>query len=299
MSTQTDLRQRITDEIIEGIKTGNPIWRRPWASADPGLPANVVSRRVYSGLNVFALWSAGQERGFTSRYWGTYQQWAELGGQVRRRPDGIAPGQWGCRINYFREITKARDTGEGEREDRYKLLRSYTVFNLDQVDGVALDRLRYKPSDRPAAPDYQPAEHAVRATGADIRFGGDRAYYSRVGDYIQLPPRAAFVAAHEYYGTAFHELAHWSEQRLGWTGSYPMGELVAEIAGCFVCSELAVPQSDDLTNHAAYLAHWLREIAADPAALTRAAAQASRTTDFILSFSRPAEAVAGSVASVA
>ena len=78
-----------------------------------------------------------------------------------------------------------------------------------------------------------------------------------------------------------------------------MGELVAEIAACFVGSELAVPQSTDLSNHAAYLAHWLREIEADPAALTRAAAQASQVCDFILGFGRPAGVRAGVTASVA
>ena len=299
MSTQTDLRQRITAEIIEGIKTGNPIWKRPWASADPGRPANAVSRRPYSGVNVFALWALARERGYTSKYWATYQQWQALGGQVRRRPDDAPPGGWGCRIVYCRELTKTRDTDEGERVDRYKLLRSYTVFSLDQVDGAALDHLRYKPAAVPVVPDYQPAEHAIRATGAAIRFGGERAFYSQARDYIQMPPREAFAEVHEYYATAFHELAHWAERRVGWSGSYAMGELVAEIAGCFVCSELAVPQPGDLSNHAAYLAHWLREIEADPTALTRAAAQASQVCDFILGFGHPAGVRAGVTASAA
>lgn len=298
MSTQTDLRQRITSEIVESIKAGTPPWRRPWAVADTGLPANIVSRRPYSGVNVLALWGLARARGYTSKFWGTYQQWAKLGGQVRRRPDDIPPGGWGARIIYCKEITRTRETDEGEKDERHKLLRSYTVFNLGQVDGAALDHLRYRPDARPAVPDYRPAEDAIRATGADIRYGGDRAYYSRTGDYIQLPTREAFVEAHEFYGTAFHELAHWSEKRLGWTGSYAMGELVAEISGCFTCSELGVPQSDDLTNHTAYLASWLREIEADPSALMRVASQASRVTDYLLGFSRQ-DAEAGEIIAVA
>ena len=35
----------------------------------------------------------------------------------------------------------------------------------------------------------------MAATGADIRYGGDRAYYHRKGDFIVLPPRATFIAA--------------------------------------------------------------------------------------------------------
>lgn len=290
MATQTtDLRQRITDEIIEGIRSGAPIWKRPWAGGDTGRPANVISRKAYSGINIFALWALARERGYTSRYWATYQQWAELGGQVRCRPDDIPQGGWGCRIIYCREISRTRATDEGERDEKYKLLRSYVVFNLDQVDGEALDHLRHNPAARPAVADYEPAERAIGATGADIRHGGDRAYYSRPGDYIQMPPRESFGEAHEYYGTTFHELAHWSEKRVGWSGSYAMGELIAEIAGCYICSELGVPQSKDMTNHVAYVGAWLREIEGDPTALMRAASQASRACDFILAFSRPAD----------
>lgn len=290
MVTQTtDLRQRITDEITEGIRNGAPIWKRPWAGGDNGRPANAVSRNPYSGVNIFALWALARERGYSSRYWATYRQWAELGGQVRRRPDDIPQGGWGCRIVYFKEVSRTRDTDEGERDDKYKLLRSYTVFNLDQVDGVALDHLRYKPETRPAIPNYEPAEHAIQATGADIRFGGDRAFYSRTEDYIQMPHRPDFPQVHEFYATSFHELGHWSERRLKWAGSYALGELIAEMSSAFVCSELGVPHSDDMTNHTAYVGAWLKEIEGDPQVLLRAAAQASRVCDFLLSFSRPVE----------
>ena len=98
MTIQTDLRQRITTEIIQSLRAGTPPWRRPWSSADPGLPCNVVSGRSYTGINIFALWALARERGYTSKYWATYQQWSKLGGQVRRRSDDVAPGEWGCRI---------------------------------------------------------------------------------------------------------------------------------------------------------------------------------------------------------
>jgi antirestriction protein ArdC len=68
-----------------------------------------------------------------------------------------------------------------------------------------------------------------------------------------------------------------------------MGELVAEIAGCFVCGELGIPNSDDLTNHLSYLSHWLRELENDPKAILKAASQASKAAKYILSFSHPSE----------
>jgi antirestriction protein ArdC len=58
----------------------------------------------------------------------------------------------------------------------------------------------------------------VAATGADIRFGGDRAYYCRPipegtwphhsdGDFICIPPKHRFNPAGAFYATAIHEMA--------------------------------------------------------------------------------------------
>ena len=74
--------------------------------------------------------------------------------------------------------------------------------------------------------------------------------------------------------------------RLGWKGSYALGELIAEIGACYLCAQLGVPCSDDLANHTAYLAVWLKELEDDPKVILKAASQASKATDFILSFSR-------------
>ena len=85
----------------------------------------------------------------------------------------------------------------------------------------------------------------------------------------------------------FHELSHWSEHRLGWEGSYALGELRAELAAVFTMAALNIPDSGDLTNHAAYLGSWLEALENDPKFLFRAAAAASKSADYILSFSRP------------
>ena len=95
-----------------------------------------------------------------------------------------------------------------------------------------------------AEPDFQPAEELIAATGADIRYGGDRAFYRRPtpagsfpnhheGDFIVMPPRATFDPPGAFYETAVHELAHWAEVRTGWDHDkegYALGELAAEIA---------------------------------------------------------------------
>lgn len=68
---------------------------------------------------------------------------------------------------------------------------------------------------------------------------------------------------------------------------------MAEVGGCFLCTEVGIPQSDDLSNQAAYLASWLGILQADPTAILTAASQASAAADFILSFSRKQDDATG------
>ncbi len=150
-----------------------------------------------------------------------------------------------------------------------------------------------------AQPDFAPAEELIAATGAEIRYGGDRAYYCRKGDFIMLPPKATFDPPGAFYETVGHELAHWAESRTGWDDrkqGYALGELVAEIASCYVAAELGIPQGEGLGNHAAYLRNWLDALKNDRNFIFTAAKQASKVTDFLLGFvKKPEPEAAGSL----
>jgi antirestriction protein ArdC len=206
MASQAERRQQITNQIIEVLESGSlPLWRRPWlVSKNSGRPANVSSKKPYQGVNPLLLELHARKHGFNSRWWGTYRQWQALGGQVTKRPDGIERGSWGCHVIYFSAVKKTKtDEQTGlEVEERFPLLRQYVLFNADQVSGGRAEH--YKAGEpvtvAGAIPDYQPAEELIAATKADIRFGGDRAFYLRPipegtwpnhkeGDYIQLPPK--------------------------------------------------------------------------------------------------------------
>jgi antirestriction protein ArdC len=289
MKNQIEIRQCITNQIIEALRAGTPPWRRPWTDLEnSGFPTNIASKRPYSGVNPLLLQLVAQHRGYQSQWWGTFNQWQSLGGRIMKRPADVPPGHWGTRIVFFRPVTKKTVTAEGdEATDKFLVLREFTVFNLDQVEGECLDHLRPRPRSQSNFIDYEPADKVIAATGADIRYGGNRAFYSRSDDHIQMPFKATFESQHEWYATHFHELCHWSEKRLAWEGSYALGELVAEIASCFLASGVGIPQSDDLSNHHAYLQAWLKELEGDPKAIFKAATQASKAADFILSFSRP------------
>jgi antirestriction protein ArdC len=298
MPNQNDFRQAITDQIIAALESGKvPPWRRPWKlGKNAGAPANVVSKRSYRGLNPILLSIHAEKHQLTSKWYGTFAQWRALGGTIMRRPDNVPQGQWGCPICFWSPITKTVQTPQGdEREDRFFVLRMYTVFCVDQVSGLGNLRADQPDTGEPLEVNYEPADDAIVATGASIRFGGGKAFYSPSGDYIQVPPKSTFESAHEFYATCFHELSHWSERRLNWkrdeTDSYARYELTAEIASCFLSRELGVPASDDLTNHTAYLASWLQALRSDPRFIFMASAQASKAADFILSFSRKSEDV--------
>lgn len=295
------IRKQITDQIVAALEADQIPWRRPWSlSPNSGRPASVATGKPYSGINPLLLELHSLKHGFTSRWWATYRQWQELGCQVRRRPAGVKAGQWGATIVFYKQIARTvedRQTGE-EREERIPMLRTFTVFNADQVEGEAAKGLQVHEPDIPAEPatlDYQPAEELITATGADVRHGGDRAAYAipmpkgswpnhAHGDYIQLPPRSTFNSTSEYYATALHELAHWSEVRLDFNADYAMCELVAEMASVFMATELAIPQSHDLSNHRRYLKGWLRRMNDDPKWMFTASTQASKVTDYLLSF---------------
>jgi antirestriction protein ArdC len=295
MPSQNEIRERITNQIIEALESGKLApWRMPWRN-DPnaGAPTNVVSHRCYRGINPLILQLHSIRFGFQSRWWGTFKQWKELGGSVIRRPQSVPSGQFGAGIIFWSKVTKVEENRHGEEEEKdIFFLRQYTVFNIDQVEGDHLNHLRVGHTITNANPvdTYEAADRAIAATGADIKYGGNRAYYNRKQDYIQVPLREQFSAG-EYYETILHELIHWSEHpnRLDWHQAerpYAVGELIAEMGSCFLASELGLPNAETLPNHASYLESWLKEMRSDHRYIFQAATQASKAADYILSFSR-------------
>ena len=134
------------------------------------------------------------------------------------------------------------------------------------------------------------AEALIRATGADIRIGGNRAFYVPSADYIQVPPPSAFFEPINFCRTVCHELSHWAgaAHRLardlsGTFGSlsYAREELVAEMSGAFVCAALSIVPT---VRHSDYLSSWLETLREDNRAIIRAASAASKAADYLLAF---------------
>jgi len=291
-STLPTPAETITKAIIERLEAGVRPWRQPWTGGSVSRPLRVC-RTPYRGINVIWLWMAAQARGFSSPTWMTYHQSQQLGGQVRK-------GEHGTIAIFYKSYTKTVEdvaTGEPEDESR-RVLKSFTVFNIDQIDGLP-ERFHAEPVE---LPEPTVRDHALdaffAAIPAAIRHGGGEAYYQPSADMITMPDVAAFCSRDLYRSTLAHELAHWTghERRLarslgGRFGSdaYAAEELVAELASTMVGAELGLP-IDHLDDHASYLASWLRVLKADSRAILTAAAKAEEAASYLLGLGRPATA---------
>jgi antirestriction protein ArdC len=268
------LYQEVTDRIIAELEAGRAPWAQPWgrAKAGLGLPRNAATGRHYSGVNILILWGAVIEKGFAGQNWLTFRQALDLGGHVRKGERGTTV----CYADRFIPQTEIeRAQRDGDDPEAVPFLKRFSVFNVAQCDGL---------------PESAFAEALIAATGADVRIGGDKAFYVPSADYIQVPPQPAFFQQIDYYRTCFHELGHWTgaKHRLdrdqsGRFGSNPYGreELVAEMASAFLCASLGIVPT---VRHADYLGVWLDLLRADNHAIFRAASHAGKAADFIRAF---------------
>ncbi len=168
------------------------------------------------------------------------------------------------------------------------------MFNVAQCDGLAGDLVTVPPP----VPDgviLREVEALIRASGADLRLGGDKAFYSPALDYIQVPRPEAYFEPINWHRTALHELGYWSgaPRRLGrdlsgsyGSKSYAREELVAEMTAAFTCATLGITPT---VRHADYIGSWLEVLREDDRAIVRAASAASKAAEFLLAF-RPTRA---------
>ncbi|MDU1671967.1 MAG: zincin-like metallopeptidase domain-containing protein, partial [Bradyrhizobium sp.] len=237
-------------------------------------------------INVLILWGAVIERGFTGQSWLTFRQAQSIGGHVRKGERGVTV-VYADRFVPSDERQRARETGEDAQAIPF--LKRFTVFNVDQCDGLPEDIATTAPLPPPGT--IEPAVEAVIAnSGVDFRIGGDRAFYAPSEDFVQVPPPAAFFEPINWHRTALHELAHASGHparlnrdlsgRFG-SGKYAFEELIAEIAAAFSCAALGIVPT---VRHADYIGAWLDVLREDNRAIVRAASQASRVADYLLGF---------------
>lgn len=286
---RADVYARITDRIVADLERGVRPWVRPWNAANA---AGRITRPLryngmpYQGINVVLLWSEAVSRGFASSTWMTFKQSLELGGHIRK-------GETGTMVVYANKIIKTETDDKGDDVERtVPFLRAYTVFCVDQIDGLPD---QYYTSVAPSTPPERRLAHAdafFANTGATIRHGGDKAYYAPSLDLIQMPPFESFRDAESYTATLAHECVHWTapahrvnrdlSRYAKDRSERAREELIAELGACFLSADLGVvPELEPRADHASYLASWLEVLSNDKRFIFSAAAHAQRAVTYL------------------
>jgi antirestriction protein ArdC len=285
---RSDIYQRITDQIVAELENGVRPWMKPWSAEHLGgrvvrpLRHNGIG---YQGINVLMLWGEAMAKGYAAPIWMTFKQALVLGGCVRK-------GEKGSLVVYSNSITRTEtdtDTNE-ETATQIHYMKGYTVFNVEQIDGLPTHYYAKPARPTPAILRNELVERFFAATRADIRHGGDRAFYAPSNDHIQMPPLESFRDPESYYATLAHEETHWTKhpsrldrdlgrKRWGDEG-YAMEELVAELGAAFLCADLEL--TPELRgDHASYIDTWLKVLKGDKRAIFAAASHAQRAADFL------------------
>jgi antirestriction protein ArdC len=292
MKTKTaiDKYQQLNEQLIKLLEQDLPPWKQDWRSQGFG---NLFSTEPYKGVNPIICLISSMTNEYKSSFFVSFNQAKEKGWQVKK-------GSKATSIVFATKITKEDkdDSLSTEKSDRQKptdfyMSRWSNVFNLDCIDDTKAEKkisdyLEIKEKvncDRPVAN----LEKFVNNQGVEIITVGDSACYSSQEDKIYMPSFDSFTNATGYYSTVLHELAHSTghssrlNRPLGnkfGSPEYAFEELIAEIASCMVCQDLAVDYQ--LENHASYLKSWISRLHEDKTAFVRAMSKAQSACNYLL-----------------
>lgn len=293
---------RIANDLIKALDkhAANPIgWKMPW-NVSASNPGNPITGRSYSGsYNAVVLMFAAMNHGGDQRFAG-FGQWKKDGRPVKQGETGVSifypifkcsacgkpagfgkrcGGRGGCGAEFKKPADKTM-VGFGESK----------VFNNQQTTNPLPAQVT---KDVDPAEGFAAADTLVKKSGADLRHGGGRAFYSPSGDYIQVPNPGDFNTVADYWSTVLHECGHWTghASRLAREGitrpdgysveAYAYEELVAEIAASFLCKHVGVERPGLDEQHVAYLASWRKRLSEDPAIIRRAVGEAGKVLRYL------------------
>ena len=208
-ATRTDIYASVTGRIVAALEQGVRPWLKPWnAEHAAGRITRPLRHNLqpYRGINVLVLWMEAEAKGFAAPIWLTFQQAKELGAHVRK-------GEHGSPVVYASSFTKAEAGEDGaEVEQEIHFLKQYTVFNVEQVEGLP-------------APFYARAEPVSEHDGANRRGRGLRRPHRgrhplwrqpwritpSAATTCSSPPFETFRDAESHAATLAHELTHWTQ----------------------------------------------------------------------------------------
>lgn len=315
-----EVAQKVVDRIVEMIEQGEALpWVKPW-----GRRPNTV--RIVDGVKTVTLnptaWNRkgvaykGANVYLPSGEYITFKQCKAEGGSIRKGAHGWPVVYW----NFTKKTETDPETGEQVEHVR-PFLKYYTVFRVEDCEGI---EQKHHPEPQ-TVEIVQSHEEVVDAVDADLdptaeavvsdyvsRAGNgfhidadkvsNEAYYSPFFDYVNVPTRAQYNSASEYYNTLFHELGHSTghKTRLNrFTGKaagarfgseeYSREELVAESCAASILNAIGMEEANTFRNSAAYIKSWASHIKNDPMMYITATTRAQAAVDLILGLKTEAE----------
>lgn len=290
MESKSSIYQIITDRLVKEMEAGVIPWRRAW-SGGGHFAKSYVTGKYYSFLNQLLIGRPGEFL--------TFHDIQKLGGTLKKGCHGYM-----CTFckQYIKEsdgATQDENENENNNDDNKKkifVLRYYTIFSVDDVDGVERKEPIKEMKDKDPLEAGQKIIDTYLNSSDHPKFESivsDEAYYMPAFDSVTVPLLKQFDNAEEYYSTAFHELIHSTmketrcnrreKNKIAAFGSKDYGkeELIAEMGAAMLCNIAGIETSKSFKNSAAYLQGWIKAIKGDPKLIVFAAGAAEKAAKYI------------------
>tara|TARA_X000001036_G_C20616112_1_gene781040 strand:+ start:75 stop:1016 length:942 start_codon:yes stop_codon:yes gene_type:complete len=282
----------LTRKVLKQMKEHGANWVKPWkGQMANGAHHNCVTGNYYTGGNVFLLWIAAEVHGFNDPRWSTYKGWESTDTPVPK-------GEKASAYVLTPMPTKLKESNGKPKLDKNGnqktglFFKAVALWNAQQVGAEALVAEERDPVETLANVD-----DFIGNCGADIRTveGSDRAFYSPIKDHIVLPSITDFLGDTDadkqqgYYGTALHELGHWTGHRTRLnrpeiyernSENYAKEELCAELCAVFASAALGIEHTP-APDHAQYLASWMKALENDERLFFKAAGKAQKALAYL------------------
>ena len=275
----------ITDKIVNLLEGGVIPWEQKW---DNQLPQNFVSKHQYTGFNFFYLYVMAIEKSYNAPYWLTFKQIQDAKGKLK--PDQYKRGE----IVIFYKMNTWVDKNELDEKGQpkvkaYPILRFYTVYNIEQTEGIDWKSSLRKNNPIEACEaivkNYKDCPTITHAVGVP--------HYTLELDNITLPDLSIYEEPQYYYKTLFHELTHSTghEKRLGrfkpedsvsfGSEDYSKEELIAELGSAFLCADTGISNEQTQGHSASYIKGWLKALKNDERLIVEASGKAQKAVDYV------------------
>ena len=72
---------------------------------------NANTENRYHGINTVTLWAEAMLKGYETRYWASFKQWQQIGGQIQR-------GEKSTPVVFYKPLTITEENDRGEEEEK-------------------------------------------------------------------------------------------------------------------------------------------------------------------------------------